>query len=123
LARDIGEALGGLAHLSGLRRIRTGIFELSQSVGLDAPVEKMLEQMNNFKKTDFGLPVFYIEREQARDFTYGKVIPKVNFVGLPATMPALACFGDEIWAIVDEKDNDVIVKRGFGKQINDLEVL
>lgn len=123
LARDIGEALGGLAHLSGLRRVRTGSFELAQSVNLDTPVEKMLVQMNKFKKTDLGLPVFHIEREQARDFIYGKVIPKVNFDGLPDSMPALACFGNELWAIVDEKDNDVIVKRGFGKQIEDLEVL
>ena len=123
VARDLGRALGGLAHLSGLRRVRTGCFDISQSVDLETPVEQMLAQMNNIKKRDLGLPVFDLEREQARDFVYGKVIPKANFIGLPTSMPALACFGNEIWAIVDEKDGNVVVKRGFGKQIKDLEVL
>ena len=41
LARDIGEALGSGAHLTGLRRTRVGDFTIADSLTLDQLVEKL----------------------------------------------------------------------------------
>jgi tRNA pseudouridine55 synthase len=52
LAEDIGEALGCGAHLLSLRRIRTGHFDISQCVTLEA-----LEAMSEEARLDALLPV------------------------------------------------------------------
>jgi tRNA pseudouridine55 synthase len=41
LARDIGEALGSVAHLAELRRLRNGEFTLAQACSLDAALEAL----------------------------------------------------------------------------------
>jgi tRNA pseudouridine55 synthase len=41
LARDLGEAMGLPAHLSGLRRVRSGSWALDTAVGLDADASTM----------------------------------------------------------------------------------
>ena len=55
--------------------------------------------------------------------SHGKTLPVSSFDHLPQQMPALAYYGDEIWAIVEEKEGQVVVKRGFGKQVEDSETL
>jgi tRNA pseudouridine55 synthase len=52
LGEDIGEALGCGAHLSGLRRIKTGGFSVAQSVTLEA-----LEAMSEAERMNCLMPV------------------------------------------------------------------
>jgi tRNA pseudouridine55 synthase len=60
LGEDMGEALGCGAHLSALRRVGTGGFEISQCVTLDA-----LEAMTEAERLDCLLPVDSLLSEHA----------------------------------------------------------
>ena len=123
IARDLGIALGGVAHLSALRRIRSGQFEVSEAVTLKTSAEEMRDKMSVYRKESLGLPLLQLDKMSARDLSHGKTLGLSRFEHLPEQMPALAYYGDEIWAIVDQKDDQVVVKRGFGKQVEDSEAL
>ncbi len=41
IARDIGQALGTVAHLAELRRVRSGGFSISQSISLEQAIEQL----------------------------------------------------------------------------------
>ena len=123
IARDLGVAMGGVAHLSALRRVRSGLFDIEEALTLDASVDEMQNQMTAYRKEHLGLPLLQLEKAHARDLGHGKTLALSDFGHLPERMPALAYYGDEIWAIVDTKQDQIVVKRGFGKQVDDLEAL
>ena len=71
LAADVGAALGGCAHLDGLRRLRVGSFTLDEARSLDlieaAPTEAVLPlitAMRDLERVD-------VDAEQARAVTHG----------------------------------------------------
>ena len=109
--------------MSALHRIRSGQFDVKEAVSLDTPALEMQMKMLAYRKECLGLPVLQLDKASARDLSHGKTLALSRFEHLPQQMPALAYYGDEIWAIVDQKNDQVVVKRGFGKQVEDSEAL
>jgi tRNA pseudouridine55 synthase len=87
LAADIGRALGGGAHLRGLRRTAVGEFSLAEARPVEAlapdavlaPIEAMR-----------GYPRVSVDEAGAADVAHGKVLP----------LDVLSVDGDGPWAVV-----------------------
>jgi tRNA pseudouridine55 synthase len=83
LARDIASALGTAGHVTMLRRLKAGPFDLAQAISLDklneigngAPLEHLLLPL---EKGLAGIPVLDLDPEQARAVREGRVL-----TGLP----------------------------------------
>jgi tRNA pseudouridine55 synthase len=75
LGEDIGEALGCGAHLSDLRRTRTGDFELSQSITLEALTALSMEEREKLllpiESLTEGMPQVALEPSEAGRFLSG----------------------------------------------------
>ena len=74
LARDLGEAAGSAAHLTALRRIRSGRFRVEDSIGLDALAEGAFELLPP------EAAVSHLSRQRlddldARRVTHGQHVP------------------------------------------------
>ena len=89
LAEDLGEKLGCGAHVTFLRRIKTGPFELEDAVTID-----QLEQLNGdfdpldqqLKSLDMALqdyPLVRCNREETSDLCFGRRIQLVDLAPSP----------------------------------------
>lgn len=114
LARDLGEALGTVAHVSALRRTRAGPFVLAQAISLDNLAallqEARLEQA--VLPLTAGLddiPAFVVSPEEALALRQGRTLP-----GHPALHGLyLATDGPVPVALVDVSPHRIRVVRGF----------
>lgn len=114
LARDIALALGTVGHVTMLRRLKAGPFDLSQAISLDnlnaAAMGARLE--NVILPLEAGLvdiPALDLDPEQARAVRQGRVL-----TGLPyADGLWLARLGPVPVALVDLSDGNLRVSRGF----------
>jgi tRNA pseudouridine55 synthase len=81
LAADLGEALGGLAHLGWLRRLRVGSFTLDEAHTLEevagAPAEVLLPPVEAVRHLDR----IDVDAAVARGVTHGAVFPATVFAG------------------------------------------
>ena len=76
LAADLGEALGGGAHLRDLRRTAIGSFAIEEAVPLDdVGVERVLAPVDALR----DYPAVAIDDDAARDVSHGKAL-----AGLPS---------------------------------------
>lgn len=76
LARDLGEALGCGAHLTGLIRLASGDFRLEDAAELDALTPERLPEL--LLPPDTALrryPALHLNETQARAVRYGRDIP------------------------------------------------
>lgn len=77
LARDLGERLGGAAHLAALRRTGVGPFEVSAAARLedlsdrDAIAARLLDPLAALK----GIPRLPVSAEQSRLLGHGRLLP------------------------------------------------
>ncbi len=77
LARDLGERLGGAAHLAALRRTGVGPFEVSAAARLDelsdrdAIIARLLEPLAALT----GIPRLLVSEEEAGLLGHGRLIP------------------------------------------------
>jgi tRNA pseudouridine55 synthase len=99
LGEDIGEALGCGAHLSALRRVRTGPFEESECVSLDA-LEAMSEdeRVSRLKSVDCLLPTHTVVTLQVEDA--GRFLSGVRRRGEWPDLAHVAVYGDEPHALL-----------------------
>jgi len=106
LAADLGESLGGFAHLMELRRLRVGSFSLDEARSLEvieadplAAVVPLAEAMRDLERVD-------VDAETARGIAHG-----LSFA--PGT---LAIAGDGPFALVGEQGDLLAVyeRRGAG---------
>ncbi|WP_232496230.1 tRNA pseudouridine(55) synthase TruB [Novosphingobium kaempferiae] len=114
LARDIAIALGTVGHVTMLRRIQAGPFDLSHAISLDklnefgkgAPLEQILLPL------EAGLddiPAIDLTPEQARAVRQGRVL-----TGMPHEDGLYCAFeGTVPVALVQLSDHEVRVVRGF----------
>ncbi len=82
LARDLGEALGCGAHLTGLVRLASGDFRLEDAVELDAVTPERLPSL--LLPPDTALrryPALYLNEADARAVSHGRDIPGPPPVG------------------------------------------
>jgi len=81
LAADLGAALGGCAHVSGLRRLRVGTFTLAEARPLEqveaAPDEALLPPLAAVR----DLPVLHVSGADAHGAAHGVVFPAKLFEG------------------------------------------
>lgn len=77
LARDLGERLGGAAHLAALRRTGVGPFEVSAAARLDelsdrdAIAARLLDPLSALR----GIPRLSVSGEESRFLRHGRLVP------------------------------------------------
>ena len=114
LARDIALALGTVGHVTMLRRIKAGPFDLSQAISLDKleGIANGASLENIILPLEAGLvdiPALDLDPEQARAVRQGRVL-----VGLPQSDGLwLARSGTVPVALVALADGVLRVERGF----------
>ena len=114
LARDIALALGTVGHVTMLRRIKAGPFDLSQAISLDKleGIAKGASLENIILPLEAGLvdiPALDLDPEQARAVRQGRVL-----VGLPQSDGLwLARSGTVPVALVALAGGALRVERGF----------
>ncbi len=81
LAADLGERLGGVAHLAALRRLRVGSFDLSEAHTIEAierdPETVMIEPVEAMR----DLERIDVDVEQARAIAHGVTFPATVLAG------------------------------------------
>jgi hypothetical protein len=114
LARDIALALGTVGHVTMLRRLRAGPFDLAQAISLDKleTIAKGATLEHMILPLEAGLddiPALDLDPEQARAVRQGRVL-----AGLPQSDGLwLARSGMIPVALVDLADGALRVSRGF----------
>ena len=95
LAADLGERLGGVAHLAGLRRLRVGSFDLGQAHPLseierdpEAVTIEPVELMRDLERID-------VDAEQARAIAHGVTFPATVLAGDDAGPGPFAIVGPD----------------------------
>lgn len=114
LARDIALALGTVGHVTYLRRIKAGPFDLSHAISLDKLAElgngRALEQsLLPLRAALDDIPALSLSPDQAGALRQGRVL-----AGIAADDGLrLALLADVPVALVDVADHEVRVVRGF----------
>ncbi|MDO5101642.1 MAG: tRNA pseudouridine(55) synthase TruB [Lautropia sp.] len=92
IARDLGEALGCGAHLSGLRRTRVGDFEVRHAVPLqtllDGGPEVAAAHLQGLLKLVDGWPTLTLGAAEAARFAQGQGVPADRFDAAKGFGPA-----------------------------------
>jgi tRNA pseudouridine55 synthase len=95
LAADLGERLGGVAHLAALRRLRIGSFDLSEAHTIDAierdPEGLMIEPVEAMRDLDR----IDVDAEQARAIAHGVTFPATVLAGEDAGPGPFALVGPD----------------------------
>ena len=99
LGEDIGEALGCGAHLSALRRVRTGPFDEAECVTLeDLEAMPENERVSRLKSVDCLLPTHTVVTLQVEDA--GRFLSGVRRRGEWPDLEHVAVYGDEPHALL-----------------------
>jgi len=75
LAADLGEALGGCAHLAGLRRLQVGSFPVEEARTLEEIAESPHKLVLPLVEAVRHLPRVDVDQETARGVAHGAVFP------------------------------------------------
>ena len=75
LAADLGAALGGLAHLGSLRRLRVGAFTVAEARELDAIAAAPDDALCSPREAMRALEPFVVDADQARAVGHGMTFP------------------------------------------------
>jgi tRNA pseudouridine55 synthase len=103
LAADLGQLLGGGAHLRRLRRTAIGPFTEAQAVSLDAlGVDHVLAPADALR----GRPAVTVEPSVATAVRFGKVLPRA----------VLGADGDGPWAVLGPDGDLLAVYEGRGAE-------
>jgi tRNA pseudouridine55 synthase len=100
LVADVGEALGGGAHLRNLRRTGIGPFTIDRAVPLDdhiahAPLLTAPEMLGH-------LPEAQVDERTVKHIMLGQVKPRADFPDVPADATAWRVqFGDRLLAVYE----------------------
>jgi tRNA pseudouridine55 synthase len=86
LAADLGEAVGGCAHLASLRRLRVGPFAIEEARTLDEIAENPAKLVLPMVEAVRHLPRIDVDGETARGVAHGAVFP-VAALGAGTTDP------------------------------------
>jgi tRNA pseudouridine55 synthase len=75
-ARDLASQLGTVAHLTALRRTRSGCFDIDEAIALESSPEELLEHMQPLAEVAArALPVARLTEEGARHARSGRAVP------------------------------------------------
>jgi tRNA pseudouridine55 synthase len=101
LAADLGEALGGGAHLRNLRRTRIGSFGVEEAHTLDALTEAHVLSPAQALR---DLPQVELDAEMARSVSHGLALDRVS----------VGASGDGPWALLDRRGELLAVYEATG---------
>lgn len=99
LADDIARALGGRAHLIGLRRTRVGPFDLESALSVD-DLEEWHSRLVQPAHAVSELSQWFVTTEEAKEIGHGRALPAVDGAGP--------------WAMVGSDDELLAVYRREG---------
>ena len=114
LARDIALALGTVGHVTMLRRLKAGPFDLSPAISLDklaeAATARTLEQVILPLRAGLDdIPALSLSPDQAGALRQGRVLTGIA----KDDGPYFACDGETPVALVQVEANEARVVRGF----------
>ncbi len=82
LARDLAASLGTLGHLTALRRLRSGPFELDEAMPLDTPGDELAARVIDVARAAArALPAQLLTEAGARDARFGRAVRAEDMPG------------------------------------------
>lgn len=115
LAADLGEALGGHAHLASLRRLRVGAFTLADARPLDELVEDPTPYVLDPAAALRGMEMHPVGSAVAAQIATGRVFP--------ADRPPVSLTGAGPYAFLDEEHRLLAVYERHGERLKPAVVL
>jgi tRNA pseudouridine55 synthase len=116
LARDLGVTLGVPAHLSSLRRVASGTFNLDEALPWSAPRADLEQAMHTVERAALRvLPSSRLSEEGLRRARHGQLLELVHFTDA-STAELSAWFGpDGVLIAIGRRSADAgfTVERGF----------
>lgn len=113
-ARDLGSTIGVPAHLSALRRLRSGAFEVGEARPIDeaSPGDVLAMEAAIAR----ALPVLVVDHDTERAYRHGKLVPRspTEPSGLVAV---LSSEGGCLVAVVEAQGESFRVVRGFSSRV------
>lgn len=103
LARDLGDRVGCPAHLSSLRRTRSGAFRVEDAARLDGDLGAALVPLTDAAAR--ALPVFTLTPNGVADARAGRPIASVNLAGAPPAEHA-AFVADGVLVAIGQVEGD-----------------
>jgi tRNA pseudouridine55 synthase len=116
LARDLGEALGCGAHVSSLRRVQAGPFDISMAIPLDeVDLERARDALIAPAQAIAHLPGARVPAERLREVANGRVLPWAAICGqdAPGERWRLLTPTGELLAIARRHGDEVAYERVF----------
>jgi tRNA pseudouridine55 synthase len=116
LARDLAAALGTHGHLTALRRLRSGAFEVEEAMALDTPGDELAARLIGLARAATrSLPEVRLTEAGARDARFGRVVRAEDMSG-GGVGPGAWLDGDGGLVAVGERLDTGVgrVLRGFG---------
>jgi tRNA pseudouridine55 synthase len=112
LARDLAKALGTVAHVTRLRRTRSGCFGIEHAVPMDSPLDMLRSRVEPLASAAArALPTATLTAEASRDVRHGRVVV------LGATKPGVHALFDPTGQLVAvglvDAEGRTRVLRGF----------
>ena len=119
IARDLGVAVGVPAHLSALRRLRAGAYDVAAALPLETLREpgRAAAALRSGPDAVAGVPRLEVDATPATHLRQGKRVSLEAALParqLPPNTVALAHHGAELIALVRVSDGHLVVERGFG---------
>lgn len=114
LARDVALALGTVGHVTRLRRLRAGPFDLTHAIALDFLAElgharRLEHHLLPLRAGLDGVPALFLTPDQAGALRQGRVL-----AGIAADDGLHLATSDDVpVALVEVRDRTVRVERGF----------
>jgi len=117
-ARDLGAALGVPAHLTSLRRIRSGPFSLDEAVGASSPEDALRAALIPLPEAACrALPCARLTTDGEQRARHGKRLRATDFVSPPPPAAELSAWLSERGTLVavgvERSDGEYAVQRGF----------
>ncbi len=101
LAADVGEALGGSAHLHGLRRTAVGLFTIDQADPLDDPVLRpVIDLVGDLPRRD-------LNADDAASVSYGRSLSSLGDPVAEGCSVALVGPDGDLWAVYEARGNQL----------------
>ncbi len=113
-ARDLGKRVGVPAHLSGLRRTKSGAYALEGGVSLEQLQEQGAAVVTKGASAVKGMQKIEVGEEEQAAFDQGRSVTSVDVSSLAEGELALAHKADAPLALVTRKGDALVVTRGFG---------
>jgi tRNA pseudouridine55 synthase len=117
LARDLAATLGTVGHLTALRRVRSGAFEIDEAMPLDTPADELGARVIDLARAATrALPEVRLTDTGARDARFGRAVRAEDLGDGGGAGPRAWLDGDGRLVAVGERveAGTGVVLRGFG---------